>query len=85
MLLALSQGFFGPIHYIGTSIMYSSTCLLKQDAKMHIEVIMHAFAIVSEFFLALNFIFTVFLLGLFILTGYNILSIQLLWTSKISL
>ena len=42
---------------------------------MHIEVIMYAFAIVSEFFLALNFIFTVFLLRLFILTGYNILSI----------
>ena len=59
--------------------------MLKQDAKMHIEVIMYAFAIVSEFLLALNFIFTVFLLALFILTGYNILSIQLLWTSKISL
>ena len=57
MLLALSQGFFGPIHYIGTSIMYSSTCLLKQDAKMHIEVIMYAFAIVSDSVLALNFIF----------------------------
>ena len=52
---------------------------------MHIEVIMYAFATISEFVLALNFIFTVFLLGLFILTGYNILSIQLLWTSKISL
>ena len=43
---------------------------------MHIEVIMYAFAIVSEFILPLNFIFTVFLLGLFILTGYNILSFQ---------
>ena len=43
---------------------------------MHIEVIMYAFAIVSEFFLALNLILQVFWLRLLILTGYKILDLK---------